>query len=207
MKTLSDSWNSFSPDIAKRYLKTFGHPSISSKELLLEVIKKYAKGINNPRLLDLGCGNGQMAEYFIEKKYSHEYVGVDFSDALLSAAKSALPSCVFIKDELHSLAMVNERFDLVFYSHVFELLGSPEESLHAASRLSNTIIIRFYEPPEFERDSVELKWMDIGTEESIPYIRRKMSKDYYRLILSRLSCRLVEVYRDTSKDQIHVLHF
>jgi hypothetical protein len=39
-------------------------------------------------------------------------------------------------------------------------------------------------------------------------LRRKMSRDYYRLILSRIGCRQVDLYDDeTSKDQVHVLRF
>ena len=52
-----------------------------------------------------------------------------------------------------------------------------------------------------------LRWLDVGADKQVPYLRRKMSRDYYRLILSRLGCSKVDIYRDTTKDQIHVLHF
>jgi hypothetical protein len=49
--------------------------------------------------------------------------------------------------------------------------------------------------------------MDVGGE-AVPYLRRKMSRDYYRLILAKAGCREVDVYRDeSSKDQIHLLRF
>ncbi|EIJ45206.1 hypothetical protein GWL_46460 [Herbaspirillum sp. GW103] len=49
--------------------------------------------------------------------------------------------------------------------------------------------------------------MDVGQKEQVPFIRRKMSRDYYRLILARIGCKNVDIYRDTTKDQVHVLTF
>jgi len=204
---LSDTWNAFSPEIALKYLKTFGHPSKSSKILLVDVLRGLTKRISNPRILDLGCGNAQIGEFFVENNFTCEYTGVDFSEVLLDAGIKALPNAKFIKDDVNSLLNVTGRYDVALYSHVIELLSAPEESLYAASRLARIIVIRFYEPPEFERDSVELRWLDIGSEKKVPYLRRKMSHDYYRLILSRLNCKSVDIYRDVTKDQIHVLNF
>jgi ubiquinone/menaquinone biosynthesis C-methylase UbiE len=207
LSTLSDSWGSFAPEIAKKYLKSYGHPSLSSKELLLEVLKAYTHGNLKPKLLDLGCGNGQLGEFFISSNFECEYTGVDFSEVLLSAARLALPNSRFIQSDINNLQEIGDEFDVAIYSHVFELLSSPEECLHAAKRLADIIVIRFYEPPDFEFDSVELRWMESGFGEQIPYLRRKISRDFYRLILAKVGCKLVEVYRDSTKDQVHVLHF
>jgi len=207
MSKLSDSWNAFSPEIASQYLKTYGHPSVSSKALLLDVVRQLTKQIKRPRVIDLGCGNGQLGEYFVQKDFDCNYTGVDFSDVLLEAGFHALPHAHFVKDDVGTLASVTGSFDIALYSHVIEILASPEESLAAAKRISDKVVIRFFEPPDFEIDSVELKWMEVGSEKPVPYLRRKMSRDYYRLILSRLGCKSVDVYRDTTKDQVHVLHF
>ena len=152
MSSLSDSWGSFSPEIAKKYLKSYGHPSLSSKELLLEVLKTYTQGILKPKLLDLGCGNGQLGEYFLGSNFECEYTGVDFSSVLLSAAQQALPDSRFIQSDINNLQEISDEFDVAIYSHVFELLSSPEECLLAAKRLADIIVIRFFEPPDFEFD-------------------------------------------------------
>jgi hypothetical protein len=88
------------------------------------------------------------------------------------------------------------------------MLSSPERSLLKARTFAGLIIIRFFEPPDFETDTVELRDMDIGEGRTVPYIRRKMSRDYYRLILTKLGCTSVDVYRaESAKDQVHVLHY
>jgi SAM-dependent methyltransferase len=207
MSNLSDSWNAFSPEIASQYLKTYGHPSVSSKALLVDVLRELTKHLKFPRLIDLGCGNGQLGEYFIETGFDCRYTGVDFSEVLLDAGRLALPASNFIKDDINTLAGVRGDFDVALYSHVVELLSAPEDSLAAAKRIADKVVIRFYEPPDFDTDSVELRWLDVGSEKQVPYIRRKMSRDYYSLILSRLECKSVDIYRDVTRDQIHVLHF
>lgn len=207
MSILGNSWNAFSPEIASQYLKSYGHPSVSSKVLLTDVLRKLTKHIKLPNCIDLGCGNGQLGEYFVESGFDCQYTGVDFSDVLLDAARRALPNSNFIKDDINTLVEITGYFNIAIYSHVIELLSAPEDSLAAAKRVADKIVIRFYEPPEFETDSVELRWLDVGSTDQVPYLRRKMSRDYYSLILSRLGCKAVDIYRDVTKDQIHVLHF
>lgn len=207
MSSLGDSWGAFSADIASKYLKSYGHPSLSSKKLLVDVLKECARGIVSPKVIDLGCGNAQIGEYFIKEKFDCDYTGVDFSDVLLDVARRCLPSGRFIKDDVNTLAEVSGQYDIAVYSHVVELLSSPEDSLAAAGKLAKTVVIRFYEPPDFERDSVELRWMEVGDGKQVPFLRRKMSRDYYSLILARVGCKKVDIFRDSTKDQVHVLGF
>lgn len=206
MSMLENSWGAFSKSIAKDYLKTFGTPSTESKLILLEILRGISKG-KTISLIDLGCGNANLAEYLQEKSLDFDYTGVDFSQVLLGAAKEAYPKATFIYDDVNRLENVAQKYDVAVYSHVIEMLSSPEESLLATQKFAKKIVIRFFEPPEAETDWVELLNMNIGDGNSVPYLRRRMSKDYYRLILSKMNCSSVDVYRDGFKDQVHVLHY
>jgi len=205
---LKHSWNAFSKEVAKQHSDTFGHPSMASRQLLLERLQAMEKRLL--RVIDFGCGNGQLCQYFLDNDLQMEYVGLDFSTALLYVAKEKLehyPQVDFIKADINDPTEIKGLFDVAIYSHVFELLSSPERSLHYAHQLAGTVMLRFYEPPEFEFDTVELRQMELGAE-PVTYIRRKMSHDYYRLILAKSGCQRVDVYKDSgSKDQIHVLSF
>ena len=207
---LQRSWDSFSTGRAGEYLKTYGHPSLRSKELLGDVLKDYASG-GKLSVLDLGCGNGQLYESLREKDCLAKYTGVDFSTPLLTAAKSAFSGdgrAQFLQDDVTLLEKIEGRFDFVIYSHVIEMLASPELSLRRAKVFTDRVLIRFFEPPEFDAVTVELREMDVGEDKTVPYIRWKMSRDYYRLILATLGCRKVDIYQmDGDKDQVHVLHF
>jgi hypothetical protein len=107
-----------------------------------------------------------------------------------------------------TLEGVEGRWDVAVFSHVIEILSGPEDALRAARDRAEFVAIRFFEPPEFDTDVVELRHMEVGEGRMVPYLRRKMSRDHYRLILSRIGCRRVELYRDDmSKDQVHLLRF
>lgn len=202
---LQKSWGAFSDDIARRYLKSFGHPSQESKLLLYEVLKELQ--LPSVNLLDLGCGNANLAEYLCAKGLVFNYAGVDFSEVLLQAGREAFPNGQFICDDVNILSNVQPMFDVGVYSHVIEMLPSPESSLLAASKRCRKIIIRFFEPPAEGADWVELKDMNIGADKTVPYLRRKMSQSYYEMILEKMGCTHVDVYRTSAKDQVHVLHY
>jgi SAM-dependent methyltransferase len=206
LSILQNSWSSFSRRVASDYLTSFGESSVESKKIICDVLKELYPN-KSVSLIDLGCGNGNLAEYLKNNNVLFKYTGVDFSDILLEAAKEGFPNAEFIKDDVNSLKNISTKYDVAIYSHVLEVLSSPEESLLAARKFADTIIIRFYEPPENDVDWVEILELNTGEETSAPYLRRKISKDYYRLILSKMGCKSVDVYSDGYKDQVHVLHY
>jgi SAM-dependent methyltransferase len=198
------------PTRAAEYLKTYGAPSEGSKRLLLEVIREHA-GSGRPSLLDLGCGNGQLYEYFAAEGLDCSYTGVDVSAPLLQVARDNLAgdaNVSLVEADVNTLAGVEGHWDIAIYSHVLEILPSPEASLQAARKRADRIAIRFFEPPEADADLVEIREMEVGDGKMVPYLRRTMGRDYYRLMLAKLGCTRVDVYDDESaKDQVHVLHY
>lgn len=210
MKTLlSESWNSFNLDVAKKYLKTFGKGSNSSKEILSRVIQRESKS-SRPSLLELGCGNGQLLEFLMQQNVKCSYTGVDFSTVLLKAARTTfakIRGVEFVQDDISELKKINGQFDFAIFSHVIEMLESPELCLLKAKQFAPKILIRFFEPPEFDFDTVELLGMNVGKNDKVPYLRRKMSSSYYHLILNNVGCKTVDIYKSADKDQVHLLHF
>ena len=206
MKSILKSWNSFSSESAGQFLKTFGTPSKSSNQIIRDLIPKVVN-CKNPSILDLGCGNGVLFEYLKNKNYECNYTGVDFSEPLIKVAREICPEARFICCDVNELSTnLSDNFDLILYSHVIEMLESPELSLIEARKLSNLIMIKFFEPPSNQPDKVELCEMDFG-KGAVPYLRRTMSFDSYRLILSKIGCKKVDIYKDISKDQVHILYF
>lgn len=205
MDILKKSWNNIPESISKEYLDGYGSPSISSRNLLIDLIQNISKK-QSLKLIDVGCGNGNLLKYLKQNSINISYTGVDFSQPLIEAAKMLYPLENFILDDVSELSKIEDKFDIAVYSHVIEMLPSPEKALFQISNIAKTIIIRFFEPPEFEFDEVEIRTMNFG-EENLPYLRRKMSKNYYQLILSKIGIKEVHVYNDlNSKDQIHILY-
>ena len=207
MSVLKNSWGAFSKKSAEKYLDGFGNGSIYSVKIVSEILKEFG---NEIKIIDFGCGNGQLISKFIDFGVVANFTGIDFSDVLLEYAIESLPDSNFINDDVIKLSKVTTNFKIGIYSHVIEMLESPMESLLNASKICEIIIIRFFEPPNFELDSAEIKEMivDEETNYKVPYIRRKISKNYYNLILNEIKCKKVEKYLDEySKDEVHVLYF
>jgi SAM-dependent methyltransferase len=213
--SFNESWNSFSSSSAKEYLKGegLGGGSKNSAIIVSDILKSF--NLNNSSILELGCGNGQFLELLILNGIDSKFVGVDISTPLLDVAikNSKLKNSIFIYDDVTNLDATKNlgiKFKVGIYSHVLEMLQSPHESLLNAKMICNIIIIRFFEPPIFKYDKVEMKEMLVDIQNNIykPYLRRKMSKDYYKHILNDIGCSKVHVYNDEySTDQIHVLYF
>ncbi len=210
MNVLKESWSAFSRDIAKIYLDGYGHPSLRSKALVASLLREIF-GDRPFRLADFGCGNGQMYDFFKSRGLACEYFGYDFSDSLLDAGRVRFAGDAnghFVEADIGNPEPATEPCDVVLYSHVLEILPSPERSLIAARRTAPLVMIRFFEPPVSEYDLVEVKQLDVGPVATAPYLRRTMSKDYYNLILNKVGCRSVEVHQvDGDKDQVHLLRF
>lgn len=51
-----------------------------------------------PGLLDVGCGNGRLGHFFLERGVIQSYTGVDFSRELLQKAQASVPGVYFQRD-------------------------------------------------------------------------------------------------------------
>jgi SAM-dependent methyltransferase len=210
MSILQTSWSSFTRDIAKIYLNGFGSPSPRSKILMASVLKELF-GNRSFSISDFGCGNGHLAGFFREQGLDIDYRGYDFSTSLLDAARDGFagdPRIRFFEADIEDPDLDIARSDVVLYSHVLEMLQSPQKSLLAAKRNASLVMVRFFEPPIGEFDVTQVLQMNIGSDAAVPYLRRTMSAAYYNLILSEVECTSVMVHQvDGDKDQIHLLRF
>jgi SAM-dependent methyltransferase len=84
------------PDIARQLLALnrkfyadFGEAFSATRRRLQPGVRKVIDSLNGDEtILDLGCGNGQLARELARRGHRGAYLGLDFSLPLLSAAKS-----------------------------------------------------------------------------------------------------------------------
>jgi hypothetical protein len=210
MNMLKTSWSSFTRDIAKIYLNGFGYPSPRSKVLVASVLREIFAD-RRFTIADFGCGNGHLAEFFREQGLNLAYHGYDFSTSLLQAGREQFEGRAdtrFFEADIENPDLRIEPCDVVLFSHVLEMLQSPQKSLLAAKRNAPLVLVRFFEPPDGDLDVTQLLQMNVGGESTVPYLRRMMSAGYYNLILTEIGCHSVEVHQvDGDKDQVHLLRF
>lgn len=210
-KKIEESWSAFSQETAKRYLIDFGKGAETSKILSYEVLKRYYP--NEISIIEFGCGNGQFIGSLIENYglNNFTYIGVDFSESLLNAAKERFEQdsrLSFISQDIESFDANGISTDVCIFSHVVEILSCPEIALNTAKKISKKILIRWFEPPNHIYDTVELREMPVEEGKAVPYMRRKMSRNFYKMILKTIDCTKVDAFKDShSTDEVHLLHF
>ncbi|MDD5145959.1 MAG: class I SAM-dependent methyltransferase [Candidatus Pacebacteria bacterium] len=109
-----------------------------TRNYLPEDIKSFGKYVKDgDKVLDLGCGNGRLAELFFNKKA--EYIGVDNSEKLIEIAKKRYPQCKFIASSAFNLPFSDNYFDEIFSLAVFHHIPSQEFRLQFLSEAKRVL--------------------------------------------------------------------
>ena len=100
----------------------------------LDELKKYIK--ETERVLDLGCGNGRLFDFFKDKKVT--YIGIDSSSKLISKAKEKYGN-YFKTADILSLPFSNNYFDSIWSIAVFHHIPSKELRLEALKEIRRVL--------------------------------------------------------------------
>ena len=74
-------------------------------------------------VVDLGCGTGDYAEYFLKK--GEEYLGVDNSREMIMRAQKRFPGALFQVDDVENLSLLSEKYDLALAVGLIEYFAKP----------------------------------------------------------------------------------
>jgi ubiquinone/menaquinone biosynthesis C-methylase UbiE len=88
---------------------------------VLAVIRAEAAGAG--AVCDLGCGNGAFLVELAAGTPAPHVVGVDLSREMLAAARRRVPAARLVEADAAALPFAAHRFDLVFMSHVLQLVA------------------------------------------------------------------------------------
>lgn len=79
----------------------------------------------NSQVLDLGCGPGRDAKYFVEK--GHRVLGIDISSQMIAMARASVPEAEFLVSDIESLNLAAESLDAIWASA--SLLHVPKQTM------------------------------------------------------------------------------
>src|SRR3989344_1082666 len=103
----------------------------------------------NIKILDAGCGEGQLLLKIFNKGYNDIY-GADVTPVALESAKKRIPKAKFSLQDLKSLNFSDEYFDVVICTEVIEHIKNYEKVLQELKRIlkkNGLLIITFPNEP------------------------------------------------------------
>lgn len=109
------------------------------------IIKKMMPNLKNKKILDLGCGDGNMSEYFI-KKGAKKVVGIDVSTNMIEEAKknNKYDNVEYYLMKMENISKITEKFDLVYSSLAFHYVKDYNKLLKNIYSLLKTNGILLY---------------------------------------------------------------
>lgn len=121
-KVWKDAQSPFTREVDPSYRDQF------AKEMLILI-----GDVAGKKVLEFGCGNGLLFEnYGFDKS---DYLGVDFSDSMLSVFKSNYPK-VRLQHNLAENFKINEKFDLIFSCQLIQFLAPNQLNTHISNMKS-----------------------------------------------------------------------
>lgn len=76
--------------------------------------------LEGKRILDVGCGLGDLAEWLAQNNILTDYTGIDITPGLLARARKNYPGLKFVEGSiLDEALLIGQQFDFVFASGIF----------------------------------------------------------------------------------------
>lgn len=118
-----------------RHLKDFGDApqavrwTPEGQARRYERLLQIAGDLTGKKVLDFGCGKGDLCGFFKEKSVNTDYCGIDVNKNLIELAKSKYPDVEFLCADIDE-AEIKGAFDVVIVCGVFNLrIAGIEESM------------------------------------------------------------------------------
>ncbi|TML47748.1 MAG: class I SAM-dependent methyltransferase [Actinobacteria bacterium] len=105
----------------------------------LERLEAYVSSLPPGRILDVACGTG-----YLTRLLRGEVVGLDQSREMLDVARRRLPSVELVCAVVPPLPFEDDAFELLFTSHFYRHVVSPEERrrfLSEAFRVAREVVV------------------------------------------------------------------
>ena len=125
-------------------------------ELLIKNLGKNAK--KKLKVLDLGCGGGNVDGFLKSKFPNWEITGVDISTKALKIAKANYPKVIFLKRSVENLDFDSKSFDLILSLDTLEHFDNPGKVVKSARSVLEDDGVFFLAIP-LEKQFPTLYWL------------------------------------------------
>jgi 2-polyprenyl-3-methyl-5-hydroxy-6-metoxy-1,4-benzoquinol methylase len=130
-------------DLDRRFYTEYGHDFSATRERLQTGVLRVIESLRGDEsILDLGCGNGELARTLSRRGHHGSYLGLDFSLPLLDEAERedfAFPvqfmQADLVSDDWEHVIARNDMFDIVFSFAVLHHIPSRELRLQIIQKI------------------------------------------------------------------------
>ncbi len=119
--------------------KSMRDGKINANELIeIPIMKQMLPELEGKTILDLGCGEGGMSQYFAEKG-AKKVVGIDVSSNMIASAnvQNKYPNVQYLQLAMEELPAITDKFDIVFSSLAFHYIKDFDLLIKNISNLLN----------------------------------------------------------------------
>jgi len=201
------SWDAFTEEYALTYLH-------DADRCLPHKLADFAfSSFENPRVLDIGCGNARFYDILKESGKNFTYCGLEASTSLFEAANKIHSGSSNFEVRNVDFAydgcdILDDSFDIAVMMHVFEISSSPERLFSIAQRASKIIAVIWYEYPRFDFTEIEIKEFVNHENASnglvTPYLRVKYSRSYLEFLECKHSLKTLGTCSISEKDVLKI---
>jgi ubiquinone/menaquinone biosynthesis C-methylase UbiE len=94
----------------------------------------------NPKVLEIGCGPGNITRYLLKKRPDFKLLGIDLAEKMIDLAKANIPNAEFQVLDCRNISTINEKFDAIIAGFCMPFLSNDECSalIHDMATLLNT---------------------------------------------------------------------
>jgi SAM-dependent methyltransferase len=116
---------------------------VSLNNHFLSRLISLVESVNSTNILDVGCGEGAVANFLNNKPSikANQIAGLDIELNRLRIARAINPELQFYQGSIYNLPFQNNSFDLVLALEVLEHLEFPEKAIGELNRVSRDWIV------------------------------------------------------------------
>lgn len=116
-------WNFWADKYDKLWVQKYSLKP--TRNYIVKALSKYIKN-DGIKVLDLGCGTGELIFELKNKFNNFEITGIDFSEKMLEISKKRNPSAKHLKMDASELNVLDSKYDIIVCTHSMPYYKEPK---------------------------------------------------------------------------------
>nr|WP_312579864.1 class I SAM-dependent methyltransferase [Sedimentibacter sp.] len=129
----SDIWDFWAKKYDKLWVQRYS--LTPTRNYILNTLSASINKDANIKILDLGCGPGELINDISNIFYNCDITGVDFSEKMLEISRQKNSESKHIKMDVKDLHHLNDKFNIIICTHSLPYYKTPEKVMEELSRL------------------------------------------------------------------------